>query len=252
MSFAVTAEAYGRFMGRFSEPLAPAFISAAGIEAGMRVLDVGSGPGALTSALVDAVGVDQVAAVDPQPLFLEALQERLPGVVASVASAERLPFDDSAFDATLSQLVVLFMSDPVAGVREMARVTRPGGIVAATVWQPHTGTGPLSPFWAGVRSIDPQAPDQSALPTTGPGELAELFATAGLPASESSSLAVSVSFGSFEEWWEPFTLGVGPAGDYLSAQSPDRRAAIRDACAAHLGPAPFMVTGSASCVVATR
>ena len=157
MGFAVSAEAYDRFMGRFSVPLAAAFADWAGVAPRMRVLDVGSGPGALSTALVDRVGAGTVAAVDPMPAFVEALRERLPGVSAEVAPAEDLPFDDATFDASLANLVVPFMADARAGVGEMSRVTRPGGIVAASVWQHSDGVSPLTPFWDGVHRIDPDA-----------------------------------------------------------------------------------------------
>jgi SAM-dependent methyltransferase len=239
-------------MGRFSEPLATSFVDAAGIAAGMRVLDVGSGPGALTSVLVDRVGAGLVAAVDPMPAFVEALQARLPEVTASVGGAEDLPFDDATFDGALANLVVPFMADPEAGVREMARVTRPGGVVAATVWQHSEGTSPLTPFWDGVRVVDHGAVDEADIVGAAEGQLAGLFARAGLPDTTSSALRVAVEFTTFEDWWEPFTFGVGPSGSYLAAQSDERRAAIRDACAERLGPAPFTVAGGAWCVVATR
>jgi ubiquinone/menaquinone biosynthesis C-methylase UbiE len=141
MSFAVSAEAYDRFMGRFSAPLAASFADWAGVTRGMRVLDVGSGPGALSTALVERVGADKVCAADPMPAFVDALRVRLPGVGAEVAPAEDLPFEDAAFDASLANLVVPFMADPRAGVGEMLRVTRPGGTVAASVWQHSSGTG---------------------------------------------------------------------------------------------------------------
>lgn len=252
MSFAVTAEAYRRFMGRFSEPLADRFAAAAGIVPGMRVLDVGSGPGALTRVLAEVVGADRVSAVDPMPAFVDALRERLPGVDAAVCGAEHLPHDDATFEATLANLVVPFMTDPLAGLRAMARVTRPGGVVGATVWQHSTGTSPLTPFWDGVRLLDPDAIDEADQVGTREGALAALFAEAGLAENMTIALPIAVDFGSFDDWWAPFTYGVGPAGGYLAAQTAGRRAAIRDACAATLGPAPFTVTGAAWCVVATR
>lgn len=251
MSFAVSAEAYGRFMGRFSEPLAAQFVPAAGIVPGLRVLDVGSGPGALTQALLEVVGADRVAAADPMPVFVEALRARWPRVEAAVSGAEHLPYDDATFDAALANLVVPFMADPVAGLAEMGRVTRTGGVVAATVWQHASGTSPLSPFWDAVRTIDPAGADESLAPGVREGDLARLFAEAGLTASV-DALTVDVAFASFDDWWEPFTFGVGPAGAYLEAQQPERYQEIRDACAAQLGAAPFTVSGSAWCAVATR
>ena len=115
--------------------------------AGRRVLDVGCGPGALTAELVRRVGADSVSAVDPSEPFVAAATERHPGVDVRQGSAEQLPFPDDAFDAALGQLVVHFMADPVAGLTEMARVTRRGGVVAACVWDHAGGGGPLSRFW---------------------------------------------------------------------------------------------------------
>jgi ubiquinone/menaquinone biosynthesis C-methylase UbiE len=128
MAFDVGGGSYQRFMGRFSEKLSAPFADFAGVTAGsgMRVVDVGCGPGALTSLLVDRLGARAVAGVDPSETFLEAVRERLPDVDIQKAPAEALPFDDVAFDAALAQLVVHFMNDPKAGVGEMARVTRPG------------------------------------------------------------------------------------------------------------------------------
>ena len=143
MTFVVAAESYDRFMGRYSVQLGPQLATFAGVIAGMRALDVGCGPGALTSVLVDRVGADQVSAVDPSPPFVEAVRARYPGVTVLQASAESLPFPDRAFDAAIAQLVVHFMADPVAGLAEMARVTRPGGVVAASVWDHAGGLGPL-------------------------------------------------------------------------------------------------------------
>src|ERR1700754_497400 len=134
-------------MGRYSEPLAAQFADLAGARSGQRLLDVGCGPGALTAELVKRVGPDAVSAVEPSASFVAAARERLPVVDMRQPAAERLPFGGAAFHAALAQLVVHFMADPVAGLREMGRVTRPGGSVSASVWDHHGGTGPLSPFW---------------------------------------------------------------------------------------------------------
>src|SRR5262249_46690441 len=111
-------------MGRYSVPLAPRLADLAGVEAGQRVLDVGCGPGALTPELVERLGAAAVSAVDPSERFVAAARDRHPGVHVEHAAAEELPFVDGSFDATLAQLVVHFMADPVAGLREMKRVTR--------------------------------------------------------------------------------------------------------------------------------
>ena len=162
--FDVAADAYDRFMGRFSRLLAPQMADLAGIVAGQRAIDVGSGPGALTTELVRRLGADHVAAVDPSAPFAAAAGERHPGVDVRQASAEALPFPDQTFDAALAQLVVHFMTDPVAGLREMARVTRPGGVVVACVWDHAGGKGPLGLFWSVARELDPGITDESNSP----------------------------------------------------------------------------------------
>ncbi|MEO6578054.1 MAG: class I SAM-dependent methyltransferase, partial [Candidatus Limnocylindria bacterium] len=121
MAFDVAADAYDRFMGRYSRLLSPQLADLAGISAGQRALDVGCGPGALIAELVDRLGDGQVVAVDPSAPFVQAASARHPGVDVRKASAESLPFEDHSFDATLAQLVVHFMDDPVAGIREMRR-----------------------------------------------------------------------------------------------------------------------------------
>jgi len=127
MYFDVAADAYDRFMGRYSQQLSPQLAEFTGIRAGQHVLDVGCGPGALTAELVRRVGHELVTAVDPSASFVAAAQARNPGVRVEEAAAEKLPFPNAAFDAALAQLVVHFMSDPIAGLTEMRRVTCPGG-----------------------------------------------------------------------------------------------------------------------------
>jgi SAM-dependent methyltransferase len=245
VSFAVTADAYDRFMGRYSTRLAPRFADYAGVRSGQRVIDVGCGPGALTSELVDRVGPQNVAAVDPSESFVAAIGERFPGVDVQLAPAEKLPFPDDSFDAALAQLVVHFMSDPVAGLREMARVVRKDGVVAACVWD-HAGEGgPLSVFWRAARELDPDVIDEAGLAGSREGDLPALLVKAGLLAVESTVLVANLRHPSFEEWWEPFTLGVGPAGAYAARLDAKRRAALMERCRALLPPAPFEVAAQA-------
>jgi SAM-dependent methyltransferase len=248
MSFDVAPEAYASFMGRFSEPLAQEFVKVAELEPGQRVLDVGCGPGALTEVLVERLGADKVAAVDPSEPFVAHARSRLPGVDVRLAPAEDLPFPDEAFDAALAQLVVHFMADPVAGLREMGRVTRPAGVIAACVWDHAGGGGPLSTFWSAVRDLDGEAEDESHLAGVREGHLGELAREAGLADVEESRIAVGVGYDTFEEWWTPYTLGVGPAGSYVAGLDEARREGLRERCAELLPDAPFTVTASAWCV----
>jgi SAM-dependent methyltransferase len=245
VSFDVAAEAYDRFMGRYSVHLAPQLADFAGVRGGHRVLDVGCGPGALTVELVGRLGPAAVSAVDPSEPFVAAARARNPGVEVLRASAEELPFPDDAFDAALAQLVVHFMSDPVAGLAEMSRVTRPGGVVAACVWDHGGGQGPLSTFWQAARRVDPDVDDESQRAGAREGHLAELFTASGLRAIEDTVLTVSVEHPSFEEWWEPYTRGVGPAGSFVASLDAGQQARLREACRAQLPNAPFELTARA-------
>jgi SAM-dependent methyltransferase len=248
VSFDVTADAYARFMGRFSVPLAERFVEVLAPRAGQRALDVGCGPGALTEPLVALLGVDGVAAVDPSEPFVTSVRRRLPGLDVRTGTAEHLPFDDDAFDLALAQLVVHFMSDPVAGLREMARVTRPGGTVAASVWDHSGGHGPLSTFWRAVNDLDPGASDESALAGARDGHLAALLTEAGLHDVEPRSLVVRVRCADFEDWWQPYTLGVGPAGAYVARLDDAGREELRSRCARLLPEGAFEVEAAAWCV----
>jgi SAM-dependent methyltransferase len=245
VSFEVAADSYDRFMGRYSSGLSAQLADLAGVRQGYRVLDVGCGPGALTGELVARVGAGSVSAVDPSEAFVAAARDRYPGVDVRRAPAEELPFDAATFDAALAQLVLHFMADAVLGLGEMARVARPGGAVAACVWDHGGSGGPLSLFWDAARSLDPGVHDESALAGAREGHLAELLAAAGLREVEEAVLESRVEYPSFDEWWEPFTLGVGPAGAHVHGLDPEQRAALRDACRARLPEPPFTVVARA-------
>jgi SAM-dependent methyltransferase len=243
--FEVSADAYASFMGRYSSPLARAFVDIVGVGAGQRALDVGCGTGALTEVLVRTLGAEQVCAVDPSRAFVAAVGALLPGVDVREAPAEELPWPDAGFDRTLAQLVVHFMRDPVRGLAEMARVTRPGGVVAASVWDHAGGGSPLSTFWRAARELDPGSTDESRLAGAAQGQLAELFSAARMPGAASTLLTVRVEHPSFEQWWEPFTFGVGPAGDHVARLSAQGVEDLRERCRALLPSGSFTVAASA-------
>jgi SAM-dependent methyltransferase len=250
VSFDVSPEVYLRFMGRYSEPLAVLFADLAQVRRGQRALDVGCGPGALTAELASRLGPDAVSAVEPSESFVLAARRRCPGVDVRRAGAEWLPFGDDVFDVSLAQLVVHFMTDAVAGLREMARVTRPGGLVGACVWDHAGGKGPLTVFWRAVRELDPQAEDESGLAGVREGHLAQLFGQAGLADPRASTLTVRARYATFGEWWESFTHGVGPAGRYLASLADEQRTALCERCRDKLPPPPFEISAMAWTVTA--
>jgi SAM-dependent methyltransferase len=241
---------YDRFMGRYSEPLAGELVAAAELTAGARCLDVGCGPGALIAELVGRVGAAGVVGVDPSEPFVAAARDRFPDVDVRVAPAEDLPFEDGSFDAAFASLVVHFMADPVAGLREMGRVVRPGGLVAATVWDFAGERGPLSLFWRAVLELDPGAQTEAQLAGARQGHLVELAGEAGLENPVEKLLTVSSAYRDFEEWWEPYTLGVGPAGAYVSGLEEEARTRLREHCRRQLPDGPFEVPASAWAVLA--
>ena len=251
MTFDVSARAYDEFMGTWSQRLAPHMIEFAGLERGLRALDVGCGPGALTVALVDALGADAVAGVDPSTSFVAATRERAPGVDVRQARAEELPFPDGAFDAALAQLVVHFMADPLAGLAEMQRVTRVGGVCAASVWDYAPGRGPLGPFWEAARDLNPNVVDELELPGVRRGHLGELFATAGFADVAEATLSAERAYDSFDDWWAPFTRGVGPGGAHVAELDAEQRQALREHCRSMLPAVPFVLTAHAWAVRGT-
>jgi SAM-dependent methyltransferase len=249
MSFDVSADAYGRFMGRWSEPLAARLVDQVGVTAGQRALDVGCGPGALLGALVPRLGAEAVCAVEPSATFAAAAARRFPEVRVARAGAEALPFDDDSFDVALAGLVVHFMRDPVRGLGEMRRVVVDGGMVAATVWDEAGGRGPLSPFWRAAETLFEDLPGEKSRAGARAGQLAELFDTAGLHDIHDGELSVTRRFESFGEWWQPMELGVGPAGDFVQSLDASAARALEDACEQRLSPGPLELTATAWCVV---
>jgi SAM-dependent methyltransferase len=250
-SFRASAEAYDRHVGRYGPKLASALIAFAQVAPGMRALDVGCGPGALTAALAERLGPASVCGVDPSAAFVRACRARVPGAEVVVAPAEALPFADAAFDAALSQLVVNFMDDADAGVGEMARVTRPGGIVAACVWDYAGEMTLLRAFWDAAREVSPErgaaADEGVAMRWCRDGELAELWRAAGLRDVRSGALVVRAAYADFEDLWSPLLSGVAPSGAFCASLDEAGRAALHDAYRRRLGVAtgPFELTARA-------
>jgi SAM-dependent methyltransferase len=250
MSFDVSGDAYDRFMGRYSQELAPVFADFAGIEPGLTALDVGCGSGVLTEELARRLGAEHVAAVDPSPL-VEACAARVPGADVRSGAAEALPWPDGSFDAVLAQLVVHFLDDPVVGVAEMRRVVRPGGLVAACSWD-FPAMQLLGTFWQSVRHLDPAAPSEELRYATLDG-LATLGDEAGLEDVQTAALEVLSEYENFDELWGSFLLGVGPAGQYCVSLDPEAQEAVRDEYRRRIGDpsGSFALTATAWAVRGT-
>ena len=246
MQFAAPAEHYDRFMGRYTPSLAVALADAARVTAGMRVVDVGCGPGGLAAELAARTGASNVAAIDPAAQFAEACAERNPGADVRVGVAEELPWRDGRFDAALSSLVIGFMADPDRGVREMARVTRPGGAVAVCMWDIATGgMTMLRIFWEAARDVNPAAVGERRMAGTMEGDIRQRFERAGLEDVVAGALTASADYTGFDDFWEPLTLAVGPAGQYLHSLTDEHRAEVREGCRARLPEGAFSLDARA-------
>jgi SAM-dependent methyltransferase len=244
--FSAAADKYDRFMGRYTRSLAPLLVEAAGVEPGMKVLDVGCGPGGLTGELTKLVGADHVAAIDPAPQFAAACGERHPGADVRVGVAEDLPWPDDSFDAALSSLVIAFMQDADAGVGEMVRVTRPGGVVATCMWDiVGGGMTMLSMFWSAVRELDPSIEGERVRPGVEQGDLGARFRRAGLRDVVEGSLEAQASYEDFADFWEPFTFAVGPAGQHLASLAASDQERVREMCRSRLPAGAFVLSARA-------
>jgi SAM-dependent methyltransferase len=248
MTFSVAADGYDRFIGRYSRLLAPRFLEFSGVASG-PVLDVGCGPGYLTAVLADRFAASQVAAIDPTGPFIDACRARVPGADVRIGTAESLPFADASFAGVLSQLVISFVPDAPRFAAEAARVTRPGGSIAACTWAAD-GFALVQTFWRAALRFDPDAPDDARLPFRREGELAALWTQAGFREVEAGAIDLEVGYLDFADFWEPFATGGGPTTAYLRQQDAPRRDRIRDACFELLGrpPGPFRLPARALAV----
>lgn len=248
--FTSAADAYDHHVGRYGAQLAAGLIEAAGIRAGQRVLDVGCGPGPLTRALADRTGESNVAAIDPSPEFVDACRARVSGADVRTGLAEQLPFSSDTFDAALAQLVVQLMDDRDAGIAEMIRVTHPGGVLAACVWD-STTMPLLRAFWDSALEV---APPQAGAIDDGrrvgyehDRDLGELWKAHGLADVATGELWITADYASFDDLFEPFTTGTGHSGRCYAALDRAQQRRLRDQTRHRLGDpeSPFTLTARA-------
>lgn len=228
--FFAESDAYERFMGRWSRRAAPLLVELAAVGERDSVLDVGSGTGALALAVAEAMPSVRVTGVDPSSAYVSRARARAPGdrVRFLVGDVQALQLPDATFDRTLSLLVMNFVPDRPRALREMIRVTRPGGVVAAAVWDYGEGMEMLRVFWDEAVALEPSVAgrDERNMPLCRRGELAALWRAHGLQQVEERALAVELSFASFEDYWSPFLGGQGPAGAYAASLPEPARAAL--------------------------
>jgi ubiquinone/menaquinone biosynthesis C-methylase UbiE len=239
------AASYEQVMGRWSRRLAPLFIEHAGAAAGERLLEVGCGTGSLTFTLADTVKFAELHAIDYAQVYVDAARARNtdPRIRIEQGDAAGLAFPDARFDRALSLLVLHFVSDPAGAVAEMRRVTRPGGVVAASVWDSPGGMIALRMFWDTAAMLDPAAAELRgralSKPVNTQDGLARLFRAAGLAQVEQRSLLVRMDHADFADYWQPLLAGEGPIGAYVTKLGGEERARLeRHLHDAYLGGAP--------------
>lgn len=253
------AAAYERYMGRWSQRLAPLLVAFAQVADGERLLDVGAGTGSLALALSAAAPASAIVGVEPSAPYVAYARTRTsnPRLRFAVGDAQALPFPAASFDHCLSLLVVNFIPDARRAAQEMRRVTRPGGRVSACVWDYSDGMTMLRRFWDTAVALDPAAEPrhEGHMPHCRAGQLAALWRESGLRQIEETGLVIDTDFGSFEDFWAPFLDGQAPAPNYATALPPERQAALRERLRATLlgdrPDGPFALTARAWAVRGT-
>jgi len=220
------AQAYDRFMGRWSKLVAPLLVEFAGVPDGANILDVGSGTGSLAESILERRPKCQVTGIDPSSEYIAYAQSqtRSDRIRFQTGDAQKLNFGSGAFDHSLSLLVFNFIPDPKQALLEVRRVTKSAGCIAAAVWDYGRDMQMLRVFWDAAVALDSAAEklDEKHMPLCRSGELSQLWRQAALERIEERPLDISMKFESFRDLWDPFLLGQGPAGAYVAKLPRDR------------------------------
>jgi SAM-dependent methyltransferase len=237
------SDAYDRYMGRWSREVAPRFLAWMDAPAQHRWLDVGCGTGVLSAAILAATHPAAILAVDTAEGFLDAARLRVTDPRASfqVGDALALPVADGAIDAAVSGLVLNFLPDKVAAVREMVRAVSPGGTVALYVWDYAGHMQIMRIFFDAATELDPGAAafdDGIKAPICRPGPLRALFESAGLADVDVEAIDVPAAFDTFDDYWTPFLGGTGSAPKYCASLAEDERMRLRETVRQRLPTGP--------------
>ena len=231
-------ERYEQYIGRWSRQVAARFLDWLDVVAGRRWLDVGCGTGALSTEILARAAPSSVVGVEPSEGFLATAEKALHGrMILRRGSATEIPLDEASVDVTVSGLVLNFVPQGRAAVQEMARVTAPGGTVAAYVWDYGAGMEIIRHFWDAAVDLDTSAARHDEglrFPVCRPEGLTQLFTTAGLQDTQVTAIEIATPFASFDEYWRPVLGGQGPAPAYVMALDERARTRLRDRLRASL------------------
>jgi SAM-dependent methyltransferase len=235
-------DSYEAYMGRWSRQVAPRFLDWLGVPPGRDWLDVGCGTGALSAAVVAQCQPRSLVSIDPSEAFIETARARLPDAPAAfrVGDAQALPVEDGSRDVIVSALVLNFVPDRAKALAEMRRVARTGGTIGFYLWDyPGGGVEFIRAFWGAAVALDPAAAELSEdrrFPFCTPHDLARLASGAGLRGIEITSIEVPTVFQGFDDFWQPFTSGTGPAPGYCMALPQEARQRLREKLRERLAP----------------
>ena len=228
-----SGDAYEPYVGRWSRVVARDFVDWLEVPPGRRWLDIGCGTGALSQIILERAAPKALTGIDPSDRFIEHARRIISGTPAEfqVGDAQSLPADNQAFDVAVAGLVINFIPDMAKAAAEMVRVTRPGGTVAAYVWDYAGEMQMMRRFWDAAVALNPDALDKDEgrrFPVCRPEPLMALFRNARLTNVEVRAIDAPTVFKDFDDYWTPFLGGQAPAPGYCMSLSEDRRAALRE------------------------